>query len=79
VKERDLRSVDRARQHSLGDLTRRTTLRYPDKPAIIDGGTTLTFAQLEAAVDRTAAAIADAGLAKGQAGTAGRRAPGLTL
>jgi fatty-acyl-CoA synthase len=60
-----LRNVDRARQHSLGDLTRRTAQRYPDKPAIIDGATTLTFAQLEAAVDRTAAAIAEAGLAKG--------------
>ncbi|MEX0426837.1 fatty acyl-CoA synthetase [Nocardioides sp. DS6] len=54
-----------ARQHSLGDLPRRTAQRLPDKPAIIDGDTRLTFAELEVTVDRTAAAIAAAGLAKG--------------
>lgn len=54
-----------ARRHSLGDITRRSAQRFPDKPAIIDGDTTLTFAQLEEVVDRTAAAITSAGLAKG--------------
>ncbi|WP_028654658.1 MULTISPECIES: fatty acyl-CoA synthetase [unclassified Nocardioides] len=54
-----------ARQHSLGDLTRRTAQRVPDKLAIADRGTELTFADLEAYVERTAAAIAAAGLAKG--------------
>jgi fatty-acyl-CoA synthase len=64
--------VQRARTHSLGDLPRRTARRFPDKTAIIDpaagpggAGVRLTFAELEAAVDRTAAAMADAGLVKG--------------
>jgi fatty-acyl-CoA synthase len=54
-----------ARQQSLGDLPRRSAHRHPDKTAIIDGATRLTFAELEAAVDRAAAAMAAAGLAKG--------------
>ena len=57
--------VSTARQQSLGDLPRRTARRVPDKVAIIDGATTLTFAELDAAVDRAAAAIAAAGLQKG--------------
>jgi len=54
-----------ARQQSLGDLPRRSARRLPDKLAIIDGDVRLTFAELDAAVDRAAAAMADAGLAKG--------------
>ncbi|HET6940168.1 MAG TPA: AMP-binding protein, partial [Nocardioides sp.] len=57
--------ISTARQQSLGDLPRRTARRYPDKPAIIDGATRLTFAELDAAVDRAAAAMAAAGLTKG--------------
>jgi fatty-acyl-CoA synthase len=57
--------INAARQQSLGDLPRRTARRYPDKPGIIDGPTRLTFAELDAAVDRAAAAMAEAGLAKG--------------
>src|SRR5262245_8605087 len=57
--------ISTARQQSLGDLPRRTARRYPDEPAIIDGATRLTFAELDAAVDRAAAAMAAAGLAKG--------------
>ncbi|MFB9312360.1 fatty acyl-CoA synthetase [Nocardioides plantarum] len=54
-----------ARQHALGDLPRRTAQRFPDKPAIIDGATSLTFAELDAVVDRAGAAISAAGLVKG--------------
>lgn len=54
-----------ARSHALGDLPRRSARRFPDKLALVDGATRLTFAELEAAVDRTAAALADAGLVKG--------------
>ncbi|MGH3457816.1 acyl-CoA synthetase [Aeromicrobium sp.] len=54
-----------ARQQALGDIPRRSANRFPDKTAIIDGDTRLTFAELDAAVDRTAAAIDAAGLAKG--------------
>ncbi len=57
--------VQQARQQSLGDIPRRTAQRLPDKAAIIDGDTTLSFRELDAAVDRVAAALADAGLAKG--------------
>ena len=57
--------VRTARQHTLGDLPRRTAQRVPDKVAIINGETTLTFAELEGYVDRAASAIAAAGLGKG--------------
>ena len=57
--------VQHARQHSLGDVPRRTAQRVPDKTAIVDGDIRLTFAELDATVDRTAAAIAAAGLVKG--------------
>jgi fatty-acyl-CoA synthase len=55
--------VDKARQQTLGDLPRRTAGRTPDKLAIVDGETRLTFAELDAVVDRTAAALHSAGLA----------------
>ncbi len=54
-----------ARQQSLGDLPRRTAARFPDKPALVDGDTRLTFAELEAVVARTSAALADLGMTKG--------------
>jgi fatty-acyl-CoA synthase len=57
--------VQQARQQSLGDLPRRTAHRFPTKTAILDADTRLTFAELEAVVDRTASAIAEAGLTKG--------------
>lgn len=57
--------VQRARQQALGDLPRRTARRSPDKLAILDGEMRLSFAELDAVVDRAAAAIAHAGLEKG--------------
>jgi fatty-acyl-CoA synthase len=54
-----------ARRQTLGDLPRRTALRLPDKLAIVDGDVRLTFAELDAAVGRTAAALAAAGMSKG--------------
>jgi fatty-acyl-CoA synthase len=54
-----------ARQQSLGDLPRRSARRFPNKVAVIDGATRLTFAELDTAVDRAAAAMAAAGLGKG--------------
>ncbi|WP_139977499.1 fatty acyl-CoA synthetase [Nocardioides litoris] len=57
--------ISHARQHALGDLPRRTAQRFPDKPAIVDGATSYTFAELDAVVDRAAAAITDAGLRQG--------------
>jgi fatty-acyl-CoA synthase len=55
--------VQEARQQTLGDLPRRTARRSPDKIAVIDGETRLTFAELDAAVDRVAAALHARGLA----------------
>ena len=60
-------TVQHARQHALGDLPRRTARRHPGKTAVIDvsDGTELTFAELEALVDRVAGALVAAGLEKG--------------
>lgn len=57
--------AQQARQHALGDVPRRTAQRVPDKLALVDGKTRLSFAELDAAVDRAAASIAAAGLVKG--------------
>ncbi|MFG1924453.1 acyl-CoA synthetase [Cryptosporangium sp. NPDC048952] len=57
--------VSKARQHSLGDLPRRSARRFGTKTAIINGDTRFTYAELDAVVDRTAAALDAAGLAKG--------------
>src|SRR5690349_18396096 len=57
--------IARVRQQSLGDLLRRTALRVPDKTALIDGGTRLTYAELDGLVERTAGALAAEGIRKG--------------
>ncbi|WP_110182278.1 fatty acyl-CoA synthetase [Nocardioides solisilvae] len=57
--------VQHARSQSVGDLPRRTALRHPDKVALVDGDKVLTFAALDAVVDGTAAAMAGAGIGKG--------------
>jgi fatty-acyl-CoA synthase len=59
------RSVARARQHSVGDLLRRTALRYPDKLAVVSGERRVTFGEFDAAVNSAAHALADRGLRKG--------------
>ncbi|MDP9466489.1 MAG: fatty acyl-CoA synthetase, partial [Actinomycetota bacterium] len=58
-------SVTRARQHSVGDLLRRTALRYPDKLAVIDGERRATFADFDAVANRVANVLTARGLAKG--------------
>jgi fatty-acyl-CoA synthase len=57
--------VARSRQHSLGDLLHRSAARYPDKLAVVAGDLRVTYAGFDAAVNRTARALADRGLAKG--------------
>ena len=57
--------IDTARQQSLGDLPRRTARTVPGKVAVVDGPVSMTYAELAACVDRTAAALHDAGLRKG--------------
>src|SRR6185437_12141624 len=58
-------AVARARQHSIGDLLRRTAQRSPDKLAVIYGDERYTFAEFDAAVNRAAGALAARGLRKG--------------
>jgi fatty-acyl-CoA synthase len=54
-----------ARRQGIADMLHRTASRVPGKLAIVSGVTRLTFAELEAAVSRTAAALAAEGLRKG--------------
>ncbi len=53
------------RGQTLGDLLRRTAARLPDKTALVCGDRRDTFAELDAAVNRTAHSLADRGVAKG--------------
>lgn len=57
--------ISSARSHALGDIPRRTAARVPNKAAIINGEVRLTFAELDATIDRTAAALASLGMVKG--------------
>ena len=54
-----------ARRQGISDMLHRTASRVPGKLAIVSGATRLTFAELDAAVSRTAAALAAEGLKKG--------------
>ncbi|HLN77802.1 MAG TPA: fatty acyl-CoA synthetase, partial [Nocardioidaceae bacterium] len=58
-------SISLARHQALGDLPRRTANRFPHKLALVDGDTRLTFAELDAVIGRTAAALDAAGMEKG--------------
>jgi fatty-acyl-CoA synthase len=53
-----------ARRQGISEMLHRTASRVPGKLAIVCGPTRLTFAELEAAVSRTAAALAARGLNK---------------
>jgi fatty-acyl-CoA synthase len=57
--------IARARSHALGDIPRRSARWQPEKTAIIDGDTVLTFAEFENLVDRAAAALHDNGFRVG--------------
>lgn len=50
---------------TLGEVLRRHARRVPDREALISGDTRLTYAELDRAVNRTANALAVAGLHKG--------------
>lgn len=58
-------AIAHARQHSVGDLLRRTARRYPGKLALVDGERRATYAELDVAVNRAAHALAARGLSKG--------------
>jgi fatty-acyl-CoA synthase len=57
--------VTRARQHSVGDLPRRTAARYPDKLAIYFGDTRWTYREFDAICDRLANGLIERGLTAG--------------
>ncbi len=58
-------TVAEARRHTLGDLLRRSATRTPARTALRFGGRSHTYAELDAAVDRTAGALAARGVARG--------------
>jgi fatty-acyl-CoA synthase len=57
--------IRRARGQQLADMLRRSAGRLPDKVALVFRDQTDTFAQLDAAVNRAANALAARGIAKG--------------
>ncbi|MFC4619431.1 acyl-CoA synthetase [Camelliibacillus cellulosilyticus] len=57
--------VNRVRRNMLGDLLLRTRERSPNKTALIDKGTRLTYLELDDRVNKTAHAFLSAGMAKG--------------
>ncbi|SNS15939.1 fatty-acyl-CoA synthase [Geodermatophilus pulveris] len=58
-------TVARARGHALGDLLRRSAARVPDRTALRFRDRSHTYAELDAAVDRTANALTARGVARG--------------
>ena len=54
------------RRQTLGDLLRRTALRFPGKKAIICGATEWSYAEFDAVASRLAAGLAQLGVAKGE-------------
>ncbi|MGO9789759.1 MAG: acyl-CoA synthetase [Solirubrobacteraceae bacterium] len=57
--------VQRVRAQALGDLLRRSALRYPGKLALVSGEVRWSYAEFDEAVDRTAAALGARGVEKG--------------
>ena len=57
--------VRRARQHSVGDLLRRTAARLPDNLAVVADGRRATFEEFNRDVNRLADSLQRRGLAKG--------------
>jgi fatty-acyl-CoA synthase len=58
-------SIARARRHTLGDVLWRSAARAPDKTALVDRDLRQSYAELDAAVNRVANALAGRGVSKG--------------
>ncbi len=58
-------TIAHARRHTLGDLVRRTASRAPDKTALIHRDLRQSYAELDATINRTANAMAQRGVVKG--------------
>jgi fatty-acyl-CoA synthase len=59
-------TIAHARRHTLGDLVRRTASRAPDKTALIYRDLRQSYAGLDATINRTANALAQRGVVKGE-------------
>ncbi|MEW5954455.1 MAG: AMP-binding protein [Bacillota bacterium] len=53
---------NRVNRWVIADMVRRSAYRYPDRPALIFNGQTLTYTQLEEECNRVANALLDLGL-----------------
>ncbi|MCC6001247.1 MAG: long-chain-fatty-acid--CoA ligase [Pararhodobacter sp.] len=62
---KDSQLIRQARSQQLGDLPRRSAARAPGKTALVFRGEAETYAQLDAAVNRAANALAARGIVKG--------------
>jgi len=58
-------TILRAREHSIGDLLRRSARRNPDKTAVICGDVSWTFAEMDAICNRLGRGLLGLGIAKG--------------
>ncbi len=58
-------TIARSRRHSIGDLLWRSAARFPDKTALVYGTLRQTYAELDTVVNRTANALAERGVHKG--------------
>ena len=58
-------TIQRAREHSIGDLLRRSAKRYPGKTALICGEVSWTFAEMDAICNRLGRGLLGLGIAKG--------------
>ncbi len=59
------RNVTRARRNTIGDAIRRSAARSPEKDALIFGERRWSYAELDAGANRTANALLERGLEKG--------------
>ena len=58
-------TIAHARGHTIGDLLRRTASRVPDKTAVVYRDVRQTYAEFDETVNRTANAVAERGVVKG--------------
>ncbi|MBI5260974.1 MAG: acyl-CoA synthetase [Bradyrhizobium sp.] len=58
-------TIRAAREHSIGDLLRRSAKRDPDKTAVICGDVTWTFAEMDAICNRLGRGLQGLGVSKG--------------
>ncbi len=57
--------ISKAREHSIGDLLRRSARRYPEKTALICGQVAWTFAEMDAICNRLSRGLLGLGVSKG--------------